>query len=242
VKAIQHGFAFTGEYSAYRGLSFGRSTAGLSNHQFIVFGQNHDQVGNRLQGDRLIHHLDEASYLLYAAMVIWSPFTPLLFMGEEYGEERPFPFFVDHGNDHLLRQTREGRQHYFGQHGDDLTAMPDPGAESTFLSAKLDPRRSGSIYTFYREALAVRRQFWPLRVRDMLAHSATEFVDDVIGLLLPLQTGQQLIVIFNLRETAWNLSDAPQSFDVGTADLRCSTGPIDDQLPGKAAGVWLQKD
>ena len=173
LKAMRTAFVYTGEYSLHKGRKFGKSVIGRNAQQFIVFGQNHDQVGNRAKGDRLNHNLSEDDYILHTAMVIWSPFTPMLFMGEEYAETNPFPFFVNHSDEGLLAETKEGRKLSFDLDSDD-SDIPDPGALSTFKSAKLTHRRRGKVYKFYREALAVRRQFWPLRVRDVNAHDVEE--------------------------------------------------------------------
>ena len=151
LKAMQSAFVFTGEYSIHKGRKFGRSVAAMHAHQFVVFGQNHDQIGNRAAGDRLHNHLSEEDYLLQAAMVIWSPFTPMLFMGEEYAEKNPFPYFVDHGNEKLLSDTREGRVQSFAPFVQQVDNMPDPGDPRTFQSAKLSHKLRGKVYKFYRQ-------------------------------------------------------------------------------------------
>lgn len=239
LKAMQTAFVYTGEYSMHKGRRFGRSVAAMKAHQFVVFGQNHDQVGNRAHGDRLHNHISDEEYLLQAAMVIWSPFTPMLFMGEEYVEQNPFPFFVDHGDEKLLADTTKGRLHSFAPFMNQTDDMPDPGDPATFESAKLQHNRSGKSYKFYREALAVRRQFWPLRVREMGSHDVEELRNDVIALRIPLSTGKKLIIIYNMSSRAWALNGGPSSWSVADADLRCATMSFQGALPSKQAAVWL---
>jgi len=239
LKAMQSAFVFTGEYSIHKGRKFGRAVASLNAHQFVVFGQNHDQIGNRAAGDRLNNHLNEEDYLLQAAMVIWSPFTPMLFMGEEYAEKNPFPYFVDHGNEKLLSDTREGRLQSFAPFLNQADVIPDPGDPRTFQAAKLSHKRKGKVYKFYREALAIRRQFWPLRVREMRGHDVEELRNDVIALRIALTNGRKLIIIFNVSSRAWALNGGLSNWSVERADLRCSTIPFQGALPSKQAAVWL---
>ena len=166
VRALRDGFVFQGEYSAYRRRRHGESAAGLPGSAFVVFAQNHDQVGNRMLGDRLAASLAPEQLRLAAGVVLLSPFVPLLFMGEEYGETAPFPFFVSHGDRELLRAVREGRRREFARfhwHGE----PPDPGAPGTFAAARLrrefaerSPHRE--LLAFYREILGLRRELPPL--------------------------------------------------------------------------------
>ncbi len=239
VEALKRGYVYTGQYSKHRGRRFGKPSTGLKNHQFIVFGQNHDQVGNRALGDRLHEHLSEDEYLLQAATTIWSPFTPMLWMGEEYAEEAPFPYFVDHTDEAILTATREGRMREFAPFLSGDQQVPDPGEKQTFLSAKLSHKRRGRIYKFYREALAVRRQFWPLRNRDISAHDVATLRADVIAWAIPLTNGKKLIIIVNFSGRTFSLAASTGTWAVAQADLRCSTTPLDGSLPAKAAGVWL---
>jgi maltooligosyltrehalose trehalohydrolase len=124
--------------------------------RLVAFAQNHDQVGNRALGDRLPPEL----LRIAAASVLFSPHTPLLFMGEEYGERRPFQFFTDHVDPAIAEATREGRKREFERFsafaGEDV---PDPQDAATFERSKLDRSRADeSLRSFYRELLALRRE------------------------------------------------------------------------------------
>jgi maltooligosyltrehalose trehalohydrolase len=166
VKGFEEGFVLSGEYSAYRRRRHGCSSAGIPPGKLVVFSQNHDQVGNRMRGERPGEHLSVQQLKLAAATVLLSPYVPLLFMGEEYGESAPFPFFVSHGDAELVESVRRGRLEEFAaftRQG----SPPDPQSEATFLSAKLDQeqRHLGehrAMFDFYRELIRMRRECAPL--------------------------------------------------------------------------------
>ncbi len=134
------GYAYGGRYSAYRKRRHGNPSRNVPARRFVVFAQNHDQIGNRLRGDRLSSRLSLGELKLVAGVVLLSPFVPLLFMGEEYGETAPFPYFVSHGDPDLVQAVREGRRREFAAFGWKETP-PDPDAGETFRSAKIDPDR-----------------------------------------------------------------------------------------------------
>lgn len=130
-KAFREGFVYSGQYSNFRKRKHGSSSKNRPAHQFVVFSQNHDQVGNRLAGDRLTSRQSLEKLKLAAGVVILSPFIPLLFMGEEYGEKSPFQYFVSHSDEDLIEAVRNGRREEFASfqwEGE----IPDPQAESTF--------------------------------------------------------------------------------------------------------------
>ncbi|HEX2168036.1 MAG TPA: DUF3459 domain-containing protein, partial [Longimicrobiales bacterium] len=136
-RACQRGFVYTGEYSRFRNRRHGAPAPDILPRQFVAYAQNHDQIGNRMMGDRLSESASPAQLRLAAAAVILSPFTPMLFMGEEYGSVRPFPFFVDFGDADLISAVREGRKAEFASFSW-KGEPPDPQSEQTFGSAVLD--------------------------------------------------------------------------------------------------------
>ena len=126
--------------------------------RIIACAQNHDQVGNRAVGDRL----PRAELRVAAAVVLFSPFTPLLFMGEEYGEPRPFQFFTDHVDPAIADATREGRRREFaGFAGFSRDDVPDPQARETFERSKLSRDGDAELRALYRELLRLRRELPP---------------------------------------------------------------------------------
>lgn len=174
-KAFREGYVYSGEYSAYRRRRHGNSSRALEARQFVVFAQNHDQVGNRLRGDRLASLVSFESLKLAAGVVILSPFIPLLFMGEEYGETAPFLYFISHGDPAVVEATRRGRRQEFAAFAWE-GEIPDPQDEATFLRSKIHPelRRQGrhrTLAQFYQELLRLRRS------RPALRHLSKETLE-----------------------------------------------------------------
>src|SRR5947209_1269548 len=112
-KALQNAFVFDGTYSDHRKRRHGRPIYGLSGHHFVVCAQNHDQIGNRAQGERLAHLISEGRQKIAAAIVLTSPFVPMLFQGEEWGSSSPFQYFSQHEDTELGRLVSEGRKNEF---------------------------------------------------------------------------------------------------------------------------------
>lgn len=161
VKALREGFVYTGQYSGFRKRRHGNSPENRPFSQFVVYSQNHDQVGNRAYGERLSALTDLEGLKVAAGVVILSPFIPMLFMGEEYGERSPFYYFVSHTDPGLAESVREGRKNEFAgisSHDE----LPDPQAEETFLSSKIDwdKRYSGmsrELNNYYRKLISIRK-------------------------------------------------------------------------------------
>ncbi|MBW3562302.1 MAG: malto-oligosyltrehalose trehalohydrolase [Actinobacteria bacterium] len=160
--ALQDGFVFTGGYSRYRGHSHGRAPVGVPGERFVVCSQNHDQVGNRMVGDRMADLVPPGALRVAAAAVILGPFVPLLFMGEEYGETAPFQYFVSHTDEGLVEDVRTGRREEFSGfrwEGE----VPDPQAVETFERSRLDHALKdkdphAKLLAWYRELLRLRRE------------------------------------------------------------------------------------
>ncbi len=239
-RALRDAYVYTGQYSEHRGRTFGRRPTKAQVQQFVVFGQNHDQIGNRALGERLHEHLTHAEYLLVAGMYLWSPFTPMLWMGEEYAEPAPFPYFVSHGDQGILKATREGRAREFAAFLGDGERVPDPGAETTFLSAKLSHRRRGEVYNFYREAIRVRNELFPMRLRGIDDHSVALLAPEVLSWRMPRTDGAEIVVVANLGTGPFDLRDAEPSRDLTARAPTCSSQPIDgSRVPARGIALWL---
>jgi maltooligosyltrehalose trehalohydrolase len=150
-----------GRYSPYRRRRHGRPAADVPADRFVVSIQNHDQTGNRARGERLSTLLSPEALRLAAALLLLSPYVPLLFMGEEHGETNPFLYFVSHGDPALVQAVRKGRQEEFAAFGW-AGEVPDPQAEETFEASRPDWERAKSgegarILALYRELLRLRR-------------------------------------------------------------------------------------
>jgi maltooligosyltrehalose trehalohydrolase len=174
-KACESPFVYDGCYSQYRRRRHGSRVGDHDRSQFVVCIQNHDQVGNRARGERLGALVPPAASRLACGLLLLSPCTPLLFMGEEYGEPRPFPFFCSFGDPHLAEAVRRGRRAEFAELAFRWgTEIPDPQAVETFDSARLSwqwPEGSpqAALRALYRDLLAARRTWPPLADR----HSTT---------------------------------------------------------------------
>jgi maltooligosyltrehalose trehalohydrolase len=168
--AVRQGYVLTGEYSRYRRRRHGAAPVGVGPERFVVCAQNHDQVGNRMEGERLTALLPTEALKVAAACVLLSPCVPMLFMGEEYGERAPFLYFVSHGDPELVDAVREGRAEEFAAFAWE-GEPPDPQAEETFARSTLRHERKAAgehahLFAWHRELLTLRRSHPALRSLD----------------------------------------------------------------------------
>lgn len=136
--ALRHAFVYDGKFSAFRRRVHGRSTEGLSGHRFLAYLQNHDQVGNRARGERGSQLMSLGKLKIGAALVLASPFVPMLFQGEEWGASTPFFYFTDYQEPELASAVREGRCREFAAFGWKPEDTADPQARETFQQSKLN--------------------------------------------------------------------------------------------------------
>jgi maltooligosyltrehalose trehalohydrolase len=170
-KAVQKVFVHDGRYSAFRGRRHGRPVGDIPRHRFLAYLQNHDQVGNRAQGERSGQLLSPPILKAAAALVLLSPFVPLLFAGEEWGARTPFQYFTDHADPELGRAVSEGRRKEFAAFGWRPEDVPDPQDPRTFERSKLDwgevakePHRA--LLEWHRELIRLRKATPLLARRD----------------------------------------------------------------------------
>ncbi len=162
-RMLRDRFVYAGRYSQARGRTVGRPAREVPYDRFVVCVQNHDQVGNRMLGERLTALTDTAGLEVAAALLLTSPYVPMLFMGEEYAEPAPFQFFTSHAGEELIAAVRTGRREEFAAFAWQGEA-PDPQDEATFRRSTIDlslARDGGAheaMFTFYRELLALRRR------------------------------------------------------------------------------------
>jgi maltooligosyltrehalose trehalohydrolase len=162
-KALTGAFVYDGRYSHFRGRRHGRLATGLTGHHFLGYLQNHDQVGNRAHGERSSHLLSPGRLKIGAALVLTSPFVPMLFQGEEWGASTPFQYFTDHEDAELARAVREGRRSEFAAFGWAPEEVPDPQEPPTYLRSRLDWRElvcepHTSILDWHQRLVRLRRQ------------------------------------------------------------------------------------
>ena len=161
-KAYKDAYVYDGQYSGHRHKRFGIKAETNEGRQFVVFSQNHDQVGNRMLGERTSQLVRFDMQKLLAGAVLVSPFLPMLFMGEEWGELHPFQYFVSHTDAELAEAVRKGRKAEFAAFHAEGEA-PDPMAEATFLTSKLqwDLRNSEPhrvLFSYYKQLIRLRKQ------------------------------------------------------------------------------------
>ncbi len=161
-KTIQRAFIYDGIYSPFRESIHGKPASGLSGHHFLAYAQNHDQIGNRAQGERLSHLVSLAKSKIAAALVFTSPFIPMLFQGEEFGASSPFQYFTHHDDPELGRQVSEGRKNEFKTFGWSPDEIPDPQDEATFRRSKLNwdeiaADSHGVLLEWHKQLIRLRR-------------------------------------------------------------------------------------
>lgn len=204
-KAYTDGFVHSGEYVKFRKRRHGSSSVGVPGDAFVVFNQNHDQVGNRVGGERLCMLVSAERQKLAAAAILLAPYVPMLFMGEEYASATPFFYFISHSEESVIKMVVEGRQNEFANYNWD-TAPPNPQEEETFLKSKLDwnVRRNGAhleLLNWHKELIALRKSNPALQNFTKNDLRVSLFGDK--GLALHRQCReqrQQLLCVFNFGE------------------------------------------
>ncbi|MGZ6099281.1 MAG: malto-oligosyltrehalose trehalohydrolase, partial [Myxococcaceae bacterium] len=175
VTALEQGFVYQGQESRFRGRPHGTRTDGLLPRQFVFCLQNHDQVGNRPTGERLASLVPPEALEPLATLLLLGPGLPLLFMGEENGETRPFLYFTSHTDPELARAVSEGRRNEFISRA---AEVPDPQDEATLRRSRPAQEGNTGLRAHYRRMLEIRRQHrdrigaeWPRVRRDGRAYT-----------------------------------------------------------------------
>ncbi len=234
---LKNGYFHAGTYSSFRGRRHGRTldTSTIPGCRLLAYTSTHDQVGNRAVGDRPSAYLNAGQLAVKAALALLTPFTAMLFMGEEWGASTPFQFFSSHPEPELAEATRNGRRNEFAEHGWDASEVPDPQDPLTFERSKLDwPEldvgEHARLHALYRNLIALRgaepdlADFWldDLRVDYDEEHR-----------WLVLRRGSLAI--------AYNLGDSPAPVPVsGELVLAWGSPAIDEhstELPGWSFAV-----
>ncbi len=171
VGSYKNAYYYDGKYSAFRKKVFGNKPTENKAGQFVIFTQNHDQIGNRKFGERLSSLVGFEELKMVAALLVTSPYIPMLFMGEEYAEESPFLYFVSHTDPHLNQLVNEGRKKELGSlYGNDSREVPDPSHPDAFNFTKLKwnikPSRNAAVLNLYRELFRLRKTHPVLKTRD----------------------------------------------------------------------------
>jgi maltooligosyltrehalose trehalohydrolase len=226
-RAIAEGFAFQGQRSEYWARERGTPSADLEGRHFVVFVQNHDQVGNRAQADRLGALVPFEAVKLAAALMFVAPAVPLLFMGEEYGETAPFQFFTSFLDPALAEAVRRGRTAEFARFAW-ARPIPDPNAPSTFTACRLNHAlasapRHRELREYYRHWLALRRAHPGLGARGKPATRADlEAGGSVLTVVRRAATGETARLVANLtgERQPWSGPGPGATLLVDSADRR----------------------
>jgi maltooligosyltrehalose trehalohydrolase len=227
-KALRQAWVYDGTYSRHRRRVHGRPPAGLSGGQFVVSVQNHDQVGNRAAGERASALMSDGRLKVAAALLLTSPFVPLLFQGEEWGATTPFQYFTGHNDPGLGRVVSQGRRQEFSSFGWDpekgegeAGGVPDPQDPATFERSRLDwtePGKDGhaDLLAWYRRLIALRRQV-PALTDTRLDRVATEW--DAEGGWLLVRRGP-VVVAANLGDNEWAFQAGATAALLAASDRR----------------------
>jgi maltooligosyltrehalose trehalohydrolase len=231
---LKEGWCYSGQYSQHRQRRHGNSPRGLASSRFVVCNQNHDQIGNRAAGERLNTLIDFEAMKLAAGITLLSPFSPLLFMGEEYGETAPFQYFTSHGDPALVEAVRKGRREEFAAFGWEEN-VPDPQDERTFCRSKLNPSLKEkephrTMFRFYQHLIRIRSQYELGFPASLAIHEVADR-----ALLLQRENGiYQVAMMFNFADSVIS-ADLPHL--TGTwSTIICSAdaqwrGPEANSLP-----------
>ncbi len=204
--ALRRAFVYAGDHAPDRGRRHGRVPAGIPGCRFLGYLQNHDQIGNRAQGERSTHLMSTARLKIGAALVLCSPFVPLLFMGEEWGASTPFQYFTDHPDPDLGRAVSEGRRREFASFGWAPEDVPDPQDLATFERSRLDwvepaDEPHADLLEWHRRLVHLRRSEPDLT--DGRLERVEVGVDAEAG-HLSLRRGRCLLLV-NLGQTTWSV-------------------------------------
>jgi maltooligosyltrehalose trehalohydrolase len=238
-KALRNAWVYDGRYSRFRRRRHGRPHNNLSGHRFLGYLQNHDQIGNRARGDRASDFLSVGRLQIGAALVLCSPFVPMLFQGEEWAATAPFPFFADHAEPDLARAVSEGRRREFAAFGWKADDVPDPQAPETFLGSKLNwneitAARCAEMLAWHKRLIRLRRSEPSLSDGRL---EAVEVVFDENERWLVLRRGT-IDVVCNFRNSAQTVPLPPlQTREVLLASSAATLAESGLKLPAEAVAI-----
>ncbi|MFI5747042.1 malto-oligosyltrehalose trehalohydrolase [Streptomyces sp. NPDC051644] len=221
-KTVTSAFFHNGTYSSFRGRSHGRPVdiARTPAHRFVGYAQTHDQIGNRALGDRLSATLSPGLLACAAALMLTGPFTPMLFMGEEWGARTPWQFFTDHTDPALAEAVRSGRRREFAAHGWAADAIPDPQDPATRNRSCLDWNEPAQepharLHAWYRELITLRRALPDLSDPDL---ASVRTAHDEQARWLAYRRGDLRIAV--------NLDEKPATIPLGSGRRRGGGGRV----------------
>jgi maltooligosyltrehalose trehalohydrolase len=236
-ETLRHGFFHAATYSSFRRRRHGRplDVSRIPATRLVAYTCTHDQVGNRALGDRPSQNLTGGQLAIKAALTLASPYTAMLFMGEEWGAFTPFQFFSSHPEPELARATAEGRKAEFAEHGWDADDIPDPQDPQTFARSKLnwdevDSGEHARLHAFYRDLIALRRTEADL-ADPWLEHVVVDYDEDQRWIVM---RRNRLVIACNLGTAA---TSVPVSGELVLSWNSPSIGAKATELPGHSSAI-----
>jgi maltooligosyltrehalose trehalohydrolase len=241
-RALRDGYVYQGQYSPYRGRRHGRPPRSVDADQIVVSAQNHDQIGNRAQGERLSMMLGVPELEAIAALTLLSPFVPLLFQGEEWGARTPFLYFTDHENAELGRLVAEGRSKEFSSFGWQ-GAVPNPQEMQTFERSKLDWSEMSrpphaQLFEWYRRLIRLRNEKMTGPSGTGRGKAAVKF-DARAGWLTLVHGG--VLCVFNFAAAAQRVRLPSGEWDLALRSDMKEAEPLDG-VPGRTTLIYRRRD
>lgn len=235
-KSFRQGFVYDGAYSEHRKRRIGNDPTHQPPSKFVVAIQNHDQVGNRKTGDRLSQLVNFELQKTAASLLLIAPYVPLLFMGEEYAEDRPFQYFVSHGDADLVQAVRDGRRREF-ESFDWKGEVPDPQSEETFRRSTLqwdwrEDEQKTCMFSLYKALIAMRKNGV---FSSFVKHEISSAIDEKKRLLILRSPDLVAVINFSDREQVSVLPEAKAAWKklLATSDRRW-LGPQDSAVESQA--------
>ncbi len=206
-QTFRDGFVYTGQYAPNRKRRHGTSSAEVPAERFIVFIQNHDQIGNRMPNDRYVKIFSHEQVKLAVGTVLVSPYLPLLFMGDEYGDTTPFEYFIDYDNPEIVAAVREGRLNSFGFLMPPGAEPTDPASEEAFSRSKLDHRlRDKGVHAvllaYHKKLIALRKSIPALAEPDKLRLEVNSYGRERVLYLRRWKDASEVFAALNFNEQA----------------------------------------
>ena len=245
----RRGFLYDGRYSVFRRRTVGAPLGDVPGFHLVTHIQNHDQIGNRAAGDRLTTLVAPEAVEVAAVLLCASPLTPMLFMGEEYGETQPFQYFTSHPEPELAEAVRTGRREEFSSFAAFTgTEVPDPQDVATFERSRLDRARAATDDGRARTALW-QRLLELRRTRPALGNGRRDLVeiltvtDEVLALVRRDPDGSAVLVCANLSASDWEVTvpDAAWRLLLDTAAARDGARALGERslrIPATSASLW----
>lgn len=248
-KSYKQAFVYDGVYSRFRKRTVGNSPRGLSSSQFVVCLQNHDQVGNRILGDRLASLISFDKLKLAAGVYLSSPYVPMIFMGEEFGEDRPFQYFVSHGDPDLVQAVRDGRKREFEYFFESQGDFPDPQGEETFNASKIgwefkENLRKNTLFEYYKKLITLRKDGFFDAFKNNIIQSEADEDNMTLKISTPGENGLFAVFNFNDEEQIFSLPEIEGTWEVllsssdkrwgGSKDISLANKRSHHSIPGNS--------